>query len=176
MRPSFVSLQKLQQQKQLEHLKWNEHFQGSTVEQSLEKKIHTRWSFFCRLFCNFDSIRCVAITVLFLKAKVEKKITQCNNVLVIRGKFVKKNSMTVTSSVLWINWISNLIQSFFKKYCIEEVLLDKWVIFKWVWWLVFNFFMTCSQKEWLNGAHQQSKQSVVIGFYFVNLSYFEAIA
>ena len=87
MRPSFVSLQKLQQQK---HLKWNEHFQGSTVEQSLEKKIHTRWSFFCRLFCNFDSIRCVAITVLFLKAKVEKKITQCNNVLVIRGKLSKK--------------------------------------------------------------------------------------
>ena len=78
----------------IEHLKWNEHFQGSTVEQSLEKKIHTRWSFFCRLFCNFDSIRCVAITVLFLKAKVEKKITQCNNVLVIRGKFVKK--------ILWL--------------------------------------------------------------------------
>ena len=120
MRPSFVSLQKLQQQKQLEHLKWNEHFQGSTVEQSLEKKIHTRWSFFCRLFCNFDSIRCVAITVLFLKAKVEKKITQCNNVLVIRGKFVKKNSMTVTSSVLWINRIANLIQSFSKNTALKK--------------------------------------------------------
>ena len=123
---------------------------------------------------RFDKVCCNNCS--FFESKGWKKITQCNNVLVIRGKFVKKNSMTVTSSVLWINWISNLIQSFFKKYCIEEVLLDKWVIFKWVWWLVFNFFMTCSQKEWLNGAHQQSKQSVVIGFYFVNLSYFEAIA
>ena len=48
MRPSsFVSLQKLQQQ-----FIWNEHFQGSTVEQSLEKKkdSHTMKFFFADYF------------------------------------------------------------------------------------------------------------------------------